>query len=201
MGKFGFYTELGLDHVLDSSAYDHILFLAALAVPFVFKQWKQVIVLASIFTITHCLSLALSAFDVMRPDPAWIEALIPATIVATALGNIALVITDDLGRAGIIHSIATGVFGLVHGFGFSNYFNMLMAGEEEKVLPLLGFATGIELSQVFVILLMLGLTTLLQRFTPLKQNTVILVLSGVVIVITLPLLVSAVWPLIKELFQ
>jgi glucose uptake protein GlcU len=65
----------------------------------------------------------------------------------------------------------------------------------------LGFATGIELSQVFVILLMLGLTTLLQRFTPLKQNTVILVLSGVVIVITLPLLVSAVWPLIKELFQ
>lgn len=201
MGKFRFYTELGLDHVLDLSAYDHILFLAALAVPFVFKQWKQVIVLATIFTIAHCLSLALSAFGVMRPDPTWIEALIPATIVATALGNIALVINDELGRAGIIHSIATGVFGLVHGFGFSNYFNMLMAGEEDKIVPLLGFATGIELSQVFIILLMLGLTTLLQRFTPLKQKTVILVLSAVVIVITLPLLVSAVWPLIKELFQ
>lgn len=188
MQTFSFYTELGLDHVLDPNAYDHILFLSALAVPFLFRQWKQVVVLATVFTVTHCASLALSAFGVYTANPELIETLIPLTILATALGNIALALTEQLGKAGWIHGIATGVFGLVHGFGFSNYFNMLMQAEDQKVVPLLGFAFGIELSQVIIILLILALTTALFRFTSLKQKWGVLVLSAVVIAFTIPLL-------------
>jgi len=188
METFPFFVNEGLDHVLDPNAYDHILFLAALAVPFLFRQWKQVIILATVFTITHCASLALSAFDIYRADIGIIETLIPLTILATAMGNIALALTDQIGKAGWIHAIATGVFGLIHGFGLSSHFNMLMQVYDEKLLPFLGFALGIELSQVIVILLMLAVTTALGRFSPLKQKSVVIVLSAVVIAFTIPLL-------------
>ena len=42
MNDFIFYFKLGLYHVLDIKAYDHILFLIVLAVVYQFKQWKKV---------------------------------------------------------------------------------------------------------------------------------------------------------------
>ena len=42
MSDFTFYLELGLLHVLDIKAYDHMLFLVALTVPFSFKKFKTV---------------------------------------------------------------------------------------------------------------------------------------------------------------
>ena len=36
-----FYFELGLFHVLDWSAYDHLLFIIALTIPFSFKEFKK----------------------------------------------------------------------------------------------------------------------------------------------------------------
>ena len=80
-------------------------------------------------------------------------------------------------------------FGLIHGFGFSNYFNMLMSGEEEKLSPLLGFATGIELSQVLIVLAILTLAYLLQSILRLKQEYFIRFTSILIICITIPMLV------------
>ena len=53
---FIFYVKLGLEHVLDFAAYDHILFLAALSIPFTFIRWKDVVLLATIFTFVNLLS-------------------------------------------------------------------------------------------------------------------------------------------------
>lgn len=144
MQDFWFYIKLGFNHVLDLGAYDHILFLAALAVPFAFKSWKQVVVLATIFTITHCVSLALSVYGVATVDVGLIEFLIPITIAAAAIFN-GFYIVNEKNRVEIgfyFHCLVTAFFGLIHGFGFSNYFKMLMAEEEEKVGPLLGFCHG-----------------------------------------------------------
>lgn len=73
MQDFFFYVELGLNHVLDFAAYDHILFLVAMSLPFTFSSWKKVLILATIFTITHCLSLALSVYDITVMDVGLIE--------------------------------------------------------------------------------------------------------------------------------
>ena len=188
MHDFWFYVKLGLEHVLDLGAYDHILFLAALAVPFAFKSWKQVVVLATIFTVAHCTSLALSAYDVLKVDVGLIEFLIPVTIALTALFNIYRVIKDQ-GNTGIFFTgLATAFFGLIHGFGFSNYFNMLMAEEEHKLGPLLGFATGIELSQVAIIMLVLLLAWFLQDVLGLKKRHFVLGASILIVLITIPML-------------
>ncbi|MGO4920347.1 HupE/UreJ family protein [Maribacter spongiicola] len=188
MQEFWFYIELGLYHVLDINAYDHILFLTALALPFTFKSWKNVLLLATVFTFTHCLALVFSVYEIMVIEASWIEFLIPVTIVSTALFN--LVDSNDQKEDITIwfHVIATGIFGLVHGFGFSNYFKMLIMGEEDKLAPLLGFAGGIELSQVVIVLLVLILAYVIQNILKVKQSLFITVGSVLIVLITLPLL-------------
>ena len=188
MQEFWFYIKLGLQHVLDINAYDHILFLTAMALPFTFKSWKNVLWLATVFTVTHCLALVFSVYEIMVVDATWIEFLIPVTILATALFNIVDVMLLKENRTIWFHILATGFFGLVHGFGFSNYFKMMIMGEEDKLAPLLGFAGGIELSQVVIVLLVLVLAFVFQTLMNVKQRVFILVGSIVVILITLPLL-------------
>ena len=65
---------------------------------------------------------------------------------------------SSLRHAFSLDLVVTGFFGLIHGLGFSNYFRMLMSGEEEKTGPLFGFAAGIEGAQLLVLLVVLSLT-------------------------------------------
>ncbi|MFS4455163.1 HupE/UreJ family protein [Maribacter sp. 2304DJ31-5] len=188
MQEFWFYIQLGLNHVLDINAYDHILFLSALAVPFTFKSWREVVFLATVFTITHCLSLVLSAFEIVIIDVPLIEFLIPVTIVITAIFNILYQKMVQGEKNIVFHVVATAFFGLIHGFGFSNYFKMLVAGEEERIMPLLGFALGIEISQVIIVLCVLLLAYVLQSKMKIKQSVYILTASGLILLITIPLL-------------
>ncbi len=188
MQDFWFYIKLGFNHVLDLGAYDHILFLAALAVPFSFKKWKQVVILATIFTIAHCISLALSVYETATVDVGLIEFLIPVTIALTALFNIFRVFKEGKSTGIYFQGLATAFFGLIHGFGFSNYFKMLMAEEEEKIGPLLGFATGIEFSQVAIILLILLLAFVIQDMVKVKKRIFIGVTSILILIITIPML-------------
>ncbi|NDV42285.1 HupE/UreJ family protein [Flagellimonas sediminis] len=190
MQEFFFYVKMGLHHVLDIGAYDHILFLSALAVPFTFKNWKHVLVLATIFTAAHCTSLALSVYDVVAVDVGLIEFLIPVTILVTAIFNFTYVFKEGVNMGELLHYVATGFFGLIHGFGFSNYFKMLMAEEENKVTPLLGFATGIELSQVTIILIVLGIAFVVLDLLKVKRYVFIAVASILIIAITIPLLIA-----------
>ncbi|TDS18804.1 HupE/UreJ protein [Maribacter caenipelagi] len=188
MQEFWFYIELGLHHVLDINAYDHILFLTALALPFTFKSWKNVLLLATVFTFTHCLALVFSVYEIIVIEVSWIEFLIPVTIVSTALFNIVDSNDQKENRNIWFHVLATGIFGLVHGFGFSNYFKMMIMGEEDKLAPLLGFAGGIEISQVVIVLLVLMLAYVVQTIFKVKQSLFVMVGSILIILITLPLL-------------
>lgn len=190
MQNFIFYIKLGLNHVLDFAAYDHILFLIALALPFTFKSWKKVVVLATIFTITHCLSLFLSVFGILVIEVGLIEFLIPVTILGTAFFNLIYIKSIPENRSLNLHIFATAFFGVIHGFGFSNYFNMLMSEEEEKFTSLLGFATGIEISQVLIVLLVLGVSYIILSVLRVKSTHFIILASILIILVTIPMLIS-----------
>jgi len=190
MQEFLFYTKLGLEHVLDFSAYDHILFLAALALPFTFKNWKNVLLLATIFTVAHCTSLVLSVYEVVVFDVSFIEFLIPVTIFITAVFNLFYMLAIKKEQSILLHIIATAFFGLIHGFGFSNYFKMLLSGEEEKISPLVGFALGIELSQLIIVLTVLILALILQGKLKIKQQHFVIVGSIAIVLITIPMLIN-----------
>jgi hypothetical protein len=66
MSDFGFYFKLGWEHIISKGALDHQLFILALAAIYLLKDWKQVLILVTAFTIGHSITLALSVFDIIR---------------------------------------------------------------------------------------------------------------------------------------
>ena len=54
-------------------------------------------------------------------------------------------------------------FGLIHGFGFGNYFEMLTDSLDAKITPLIGFALGVELSQLVIVLGILIINTIINK--------------------------------------
>lgn len=190
MEIFWFYVKLGFWHVLDFSAYDHILFLAALTIPFTFKNWRPVLLLATLFTIAHCTSLALSVYGILVIDSAMIEFLIPITICLTAIFNINHAKAVDGQATLILHILAAVFFGLIHGFGFSNYFRMLVAEETDKLTSLLGFATGIEFSQIAIILLVLAASHFAESILHVEKAFVVIGASILLFLATIPMLVE-----------
>ena len=153
---FGTYLQLGFEHILDLNGYDHLLFLVALCAVFPPSAWRKVVVLVTAFTIGHCLTLALSGLNVINPPSDLIEFLIPLTIFITAIYNISSSRHSksfDKVQYGIV-----GVFGLIHGMGFSNYFKALLGNEGEVVKALLAFNIGVELGQLVIIAVILCIT-------------------------------------------
>ena len=166
MQELYFYAKLGIHHVLDIKAYDHVLFFIALLIPYAFKDYKKIITLITLFTIGHTLSLILSVYGLVYLDSVFIEFFIPASIVFTALLYLIQTIQNKTNTNFNVTSFITIVFGLIHGLGFSNYFKTILPGNaSQKILPLVQFALGIEIAQILVVLIVLIITTLVVKYT------------------------------------
>ena len=195
MSEFMIYLEIGLRHVLDINAYDHILFLVALTVPYAFKDWKKVLILVSVFTLGHTMALFLSVFEIVTIKASLVEFLIPITILCTALYNLFTsgksAKKDNISVTGFI----TLFFGIIHGLGFSNYFKSVLPGSAgEKMLPLLEFALGIEIAQIIVVLIVLVLSFIVQNFFRNSKRDWILIVSSIIIGVIIPMLIeSEIW--------
>jgi hydrogenase/urease accessory protein HupE len=183
---------MGLNHVLDLSAYDHILFLIVLAVVFSFKQWRKVLWLVTLFTIGHSVTLALSAYGILKIRIDIIEYLIPVTIFITGAINVFTAKNTASGKQNI-NLIFALFFGLIHGLGFSNYFKMMVGKEENKLFPLLEFALGIEAAQIIIVLGILIVGTLLQNFFRVSRRDWILVCSSIVIGFSIQMMLDRVF--------
>ncbi len=180
MNDFILYFKMGLNHVLDLSAYDHILFLIVLAVVFSFNQLKKVLWLVTLFTIGHSITLALAAYGILNVSMNLIEFLIPVTIFITGVINVFTAKKSSTGKENT-NLVFALFFGLIHGLGFSNYFKMMIGKEEDKLIPLLEFALGIEAAQIIIVLGILIVGTLLQNFFRVTRRDWILVCSSIVI--------------------
>lgn len=195
MSDFLLFLQVGLRHVLDINAYDHVLFLTALVVPYNFKDWKKVITLVSVFTLGHTLALVLAVFELVAININLVEFLIPVSILSTAIYNL-----FKSGKGGSNSNISVAVFitlffGIIHGLGFSNYFNSILAGSpSDKLLPMLQFAVGIEIAQLAVVMTVLILAFLIQNFIRNSRRNWILISSSIIIGVVIPMLIeSEIW--------
>jgi hypothetical protein len=189
--NFWFNVEYGINHVLDINAYDHVLFLIVLTIPYAFKDWKRVLLLVSIFTLGHTLSLVLAAFNVVSVNGQVVEFLIPITILVVALFN---VFTAGKGaqkeRIGVLF-LSTLFFGLIHGLGFAREFKMLAGKTESKFLLLIEFALGIELAQVIIVFVVLFLGYVVQTVFRFSKRDWIMVISSVVVGLVIPMIINS----------
>lgn len=190
MSQFWLYFQLGLEHVLDWQAYDHILFLIVLVACHTFNGAKRVFWLVTLFTLGHTISLFLSVYGIVSVNTKWVEFLIAATIFVTAVFNIVTAKKMENKKDITLLYVSSLFFGVIHGLGFSSYFKVISAGTESKLLPLLEFALGIEAAQLIVVLIVLILAFIFQNLLGVSRRDWILVVSSIVIGVVLPILLE-----------
>jgi flagellar biosynthesis protein FlhB len=157
-----------------------------MALPFSFSKNKTLFYLVSVFTLTHCTSLALSTYEILEVNTSLIEFLIPLSIVLMAYFDYRY--TQKLNAKSLrFHLVATALFGLIHGFGFSNYFKMLMGQTQDKVTGLVSFAVGLELAQLIIITMVVLLVLLIRR-VQFQKNQIIKWGAVLIGVLSMPLL-------------
>jgi hypothetical protein len=106
----------------------------------------------------------MAALGYLHFSSQWVEALIAASIVFTAIINL----TQRSGRFGV--AIAFG-FGLIHGLGFASALAEITEQTANRLPPLLGFNIGVELGQLAIVLLVTPLM-LTQRLMPILRARV-----------------------------
>jgi hypothetical protein len=190
MSIFELYLKLGIDHIADLKGYDHILFILSLTIIYSFRHWKKVLILVTAFTIGHSITLILATLDILKISTAWVEFLIPVTIFITALMNTLQKSDKFSSKSHQLKYFAALFFGLIHGLGFSNYLRSMLSSGEGMVKPLFAFNIGIELGQIFIVLLIMGLNVLLVDILGLKRREWILLLSGAAMGISLVLAIE-----------
>lgn len=156
---------------------DHILFLLALILPSVVRRvrendeevgngnpklagskwsWKPVarfkpafiyiLKIVTFFTIAHTITLSLGALGIVNLPSRWVESIIALSIGLAAYHNIRPLFNSK-------DWVIAFVFGLFHGFGFASVLGELGFKGEYLSLSLFGFNLGVELGQVFIILM------------------------------------------------
>lgn len=189
--NFWFNVQYGINHVLDIKAYDHVLFLIVLTVPYMFKDWKRVLLLVSIFTLGHTLSLVLAAYNIISVKAQMVEFLIPITIMVVALFN---VFTSGKGaqkeKVGVLF-LSTLFFGLIHGLGFAREFKMLLSDSDSKLVLLFEFALGIEIAQIIIVFIVLLLGYIMQTIFRFNKRDWIMVISAIVVGLVIPMILNS----------
>ncbi|MEI6946095.1 HupE/UreJ family protein [Paraflavisolibacter sp. H34] len=178
MTDFGFYLALGWEHIMTPGALDHILFIIVLTAIYLPKDWKQVLVLVTAFTIGHSLTLALSTLNLVELPAKWVEFVIPCTIVITAVSNLFRKSTSTV-AARQQYGMAL-LFGLVHGLGFANTLRFILAADQKLGWALLGFNLGLELGQIVIVGVALFLSyVFIHRLRIQRREWVLFISAGV----------------------
>ena len=139
MDSFNFYTSLGLFHVLDFNALDHLYFLVALASSYSSSKISRLIYAVTFFTLGHTLALLLNYF----------------------LGNNKLTEYKFIKSLYFIWTL-TIIFGVIHGLGFSNFYSQIDS-ESINLYNLIYFSLGIEFAQVIIVITVVFFKVLINK--------------------------------------
>ncbi|MFL5809725.1 MAG: HupE/UreJ family protein [Flavisolibacter sp.] len=188
MTDFTFYFQFGWEHIINKSALDHIFFIAALAAIYMLKDWRQVLILVTAFTIGHTITLILSTKELIEIDSSLVEFLIPCTIVFTAIAN--LFQKSFTPRSIRINYFLALFFGLIHGMAFANTLRMIIAQDQSFALSMFSFSVGLELGQILIVFLILLLAELCIRMLKIDRRHWVIFVSAVVFGLALEMAVQ-----------
>jgi len=154
------YIRHGIMHIL--SGYDHLLFIAALALAV--ATLRDLVKVISAFTFAHSLTLTLSVLNVVRLPGKIVEPMIAASIVFVALQN---VIVPQRSR-GAGRLCVAFFFGLFHGLGFAGGLLSAMEGMASFAvgLAIVAFSLGVEIGHQMVVLPIFGALKIVRRAAP-----------------------------------
>ena len=147
------FVPAGIHHILIGP--DHILFLIGLLL--LGGGWKALLKIVTAFTIGHSITLSLAALNIVTPPPTVIEPAIALSIVFVGADNLVR------GRGRDVRALIALTFGLVHGFGFANVLREFGLPREALGWSLFSFNVGVEIGQLFIVLLVATALALVRR--------------------------------------
>lgn len=159
------YLTLGIEHLI--FGIDHILFVIGLVL-FIPNRWMLLKTITA-FTVAHSLTLALSVLELVRLPQGPVEAVIALSILFLARE---LMLPEER-RSALMRVrpwLMAFTFGLLHGFGFAGALADIGLPEGDLALALFLFNVGIEIGQLMVIGVMLGITWISRRFHTLEAS-------------------------------
>lgn len=157
--EFLIFVQLGFEHILDPAGYDHMLFVVGLCAIYRPKDFRRIAILVTAFTIGHCLTLLLAGRYGNILPATLTEQLVAITIFLGGAYN--LVLPERWHKHNVWPAyVLAGVFGLIHGLAFSNFFRALGSEADELWRQLLAFNIGVEGGQLVVVFWFMLLTML-----------------------------------------
>jgi hypothetical protein len=120
---FGHFVVLGVEHI--ATGWDHLAFVLALLL--LAGSLREVVALATGFTLAHSLTLALAVSGVIQPDQQSVEALIGFSIALVAAENVWLI----AGRPSGVPQVATAgllVLALLAALGWGRLDPLVLVG-------------------------------------------------------------------------
>jgi hydrogenase/urease accessory protein HupE len=137
---FESFTEfllLGIEHIF--TGYDHLAFLVGLLI--MTTTALGLVKVVTSFTVAHSITLGLATFELLALPPRLIESLIALSIAYIAIENFT-------GKSFVNRWKITFLFGLVHGFGFSNILREMELTRKTLAISLFSFNAGVEVGQL-----------------------------------------------------
>jgi hypothetical protein len=131
------FATLGIEHIL--TGYDHLAFLVCLLVAT--TNFRSLVRVITSFTLAHSITLALATFDLVVLPTRLTESFIALSIAYVAIENL-------VGFRAVERYQITFLFGLVHGFGFSNVLREMQLPRGHLALSLFSFNAGVEIGQI-----------------------------------------------------
>lgn len=192
MDQFRIFFRLGLQHILDVYRIEAILFLIALTVVFLIRDWRQVLLLVLFFTIGYTLTYYLAIYDLVRLDQRPVNFLRYLTVFITSVSNVlrkkdAFHIKGNLQR----NFFLAVIFGMVYGLSFADYLQNMVEGVKPLAEPLLGFNLGIEAGLLIVVISWLLISFIFISLVGINRRDWVLVISSGIAGASLTLLFEA----------
>ncbi len=168
LSGFWHFLQQGVWHIL--IGVDHILFLATLLFPVVLRAnhsnpsplsslaavLPDTVKVITAFTVAHSITLTLAAGKWVQLPVDFVETSIAVSVVVGAM----LALTPAMDRWRWL--LALG-FGFIHGFGFANVMFDLMLPLVSLGTTIFAFNLGVELGQLFLVMVGLPLLYLLGK--------------------------------------
>ena len=171
------YMQLGATHML--TGYDHLLFVFGII--FFLRSFTDIVKYVTAFTLGHSVTLIFATFNSIQLNYFIIDAVIGLSVCYIAFANIdgfrKYLNIDPPNMMVMIVGL-----GLIHGLGLSTRLQELPLSEDGLLLNIISFNAGIELGQIFALLLMIFALDAWRKTHSFKQFSVVsnyvLILAG-----------------------
>ncbi|WP_372655700.1 HupE/UreJ family protein [Halobacteriovorax sp.] len=177
------YVWLGAEHMI--TGYDHLLFL--LGVIFFLTSVTDIVKFISAFTVGHSITLIFATFLGVSANYWVIDAVIALSVCYKGLDNNGFLKRYLNLKKSPNLLLMVFIFGLIHGFGLSTRLQQLPLGEKgtSMLLRIISFNVGVELGQVFALVIMLFILNQVRKLKVFSMASKIvndgLVIAGVLL--------------------